>query len=1175
MLEVKYGSKQNEELELHFSSNYQWSFSLGRAVVIFGALFFIIINADAQNYNERCKWVTVFNEDISLDTLAVIPNSINISNSDSAYFLLEIKGPGKVQLRGTKKETDSVLVCYKILPFSFNERYFHRSLAAYDSNARFKDPVKATDPFLQREELFSIEGLNKSGSISRGISFGSNQNAFVNSTLNLNMEGKLTENLNIRAAITDENVPFQPEGNTQQLRDFNNVFIELYNENISITGGDVVLKNRPSHFLKYHKNVQGGLAKLNYLITDSIKAQSSLGISVAKGRFASVKIPALEGVLGPYRIPGPDNENFVIILANSEKVFLDGKLLQRGFNNDYIIDYNSAEISFTNSILITQFSRIRIDYEYSDRNYSRTIAAATHHQEMSRMEFFINAYSEKDNRNKPLLTALEDEDKLLLSNIGDQLEQAIISGADSTGFSRNSILYKKIKAVDNAGNVYEVYKYSTDQDSAVYKVTFSNVGPGNGNYVRGKAMANGTVYQWLPPKNGVPQGQYEPEIRIPAPNKKQMVTTGAKYKINKYEEVHAEIALSDQDINLFSELDQDDNKGHAIKTGIASKGRSLKFMPEYLVNTFTDFEFNDRFFNPVDRFRYIEYDRDWGYNELVEHKKTDEIILNAGVGFRKDSDNGLEYEMSYRKRGQQVNGFQHRAKFDKELGRFLLNASLFTLKNDLDSLHSQWIRYGTEISYRSKWLIPGYAYQVDKHRVQSPVTHVVKRSAMYFNEHSFYLQSGKQSPLEFELRHSIREDMTPSDGDFVDFTKANTTQIRLNKDLEHQKVNMTFAYRNLENHQLGEDEESLSGRLNWQSNWLNDHIRSDLMYSISNSRELKREFVFIAVPTGQGTHTWRDLNDDNLQDLNEFFVAINPDERNYAKIFVPTKEFVTAFQNLFVYRISFDMPMSWRKENGLKKFLSRFSSNTSWSADIKTTDTAIETRLFAFAKDVEQKLLLSEKSLLRSTLFYNRTSTRYGAEVGYLSTNRKQLLSGGFDSRATEEYNFSFRLNLSRLYSLKIHSSTATKDVQSDFLEGRNYRISTQKVSPELAWQPTGNVRISGQYGYKRKQNVLKAESAENASADEFMLNVKFNKAVRNTFKAQLKWVEITFEGQENTPIGYDLLNALRPGTNITWGVNWQQKIASGLQVNLSYNGRKSEGVNVVHLGSVQVNALF
>lgn len=109
--------------------------------------------------------------------------------------------------------------------------------------ARFQDAQMANLPtFDSREELFPSTNLYKSGSLTRGISFGNTQNVFVNSALNLQLEGAISDNLNIRASITDQIVPFQAEGNTQQIQDFDNVLIELYNDDFSLAAGDVVLQ---------------------------------------------------------------------------------------------------------------------------------------------------------------------------------------------------------------------------------------------------------------------------------------------------------------------------------------------------------------------------------------------------------------------------------------------------------------------------------------------------------------------------------------------------------------------------------------------------------------------------------------------------------------------------------------------------------------------------------------------------------------------------------------------------------------------------------------------------------------------------------------------------------------------------------------------------------------------
>lgn len=1137
-----------------------------RLIAIVG-LFALSQNVQAQSSSKRCKWVKEFENPIFLDSLSIVPESL-LEYDIKTHNISE----GTVTFSRPQGQ-DSLLVCYQVFPISFHHKYQNRSLAIYDSNAIFKDPVKESNT-LQREELFSTEGLYKSGSISRGISFGNNQDVFVNSALNLNMDGKLTDDIFIRAAITDQNVPYQPEGNTQQLQDFDNVFLQIYNDNFSITGGDVVFKNGESNFLRYYKNVQGGIADLSYNIGNS-EATTSAGFSVAKGKFASVIIDAVEGLSGPYRIPGPDAQRFLLILANSERVFIDGEQLTRGFDNDYIIDYNSGEITFTNKVLITQFTRIRVDYEYSDQNYSRSISVGSHEQSIGKLKIGVSAYSEQDNENRPLLFDLTDDDKVYLSSIGDSLELATTTTVDSVGYSEDLILYKKVQIIDNDGNAHQVYQYSTNPDSAVYKLSFSEVGYGNGDYELLQSNTNGRVYEWVSPVNGVRQGRFSPVSRLATPNKKQMVTVQAGYELSDYERVYSEVAFSDQDVNLYSEIDNDDNKGYAIKSGIRSEGRSVGFLNDYKLKAYADFEIDHKNFTAIDRFRYIEFDRDWNFDPNTDSRKIEDKIVNAGVGVEKDNNNLFFYDFTHRMRGPQVNGFQHRVKADYRLGILQWRTSYFDMSNDMENGTASWKRYSADFSINQKYIVPGYKYAADHNMISDAETDSVSFSSMYFDEHSFYVRNGADADVDFELRHSLREDQSPQNGEIEEFSYSETTTFNLSKSFENQTVKGVFIYRNLDNKLIDETEETVSGRIDWAANLFQNHIRSELTYAIANSQELKREFVFIKVPGGEGTHTWRDLNDDGVQELGEFFEAINVDERNYAKIFTPSNEFVTAYQNLFIYRINIESPRNWRQSAGIKKFISKFSNNTSWSSDKKITDDNLNSRLLAFAEDIDQRDVLSDRTALRSTVFFNRANPVYGLELSYFDNAHKQFLSNGFESRSSTEYSSNLRFNIARQYSVNLYSKKGNKEVLSDFLMDRNYLLEIYQLSPQVSWQPSSSFRLTLQYKYTEKNNILNDESNESALLDEILGEVRLNKAVKSTFSAQLRYVNIDFEGEENSSIGYDLLDALRPGTNITWMVNWQQKITNGLQLNLSYNGRKSESNDPVHVGRVQVSALF
>ncbi|MBK7971372.1 MAG: hypothetical protein IPK08_21905 [Bacteroidetes bacterium] len=65
--------------------------------------------------------------------------------------------------------------------------------------------------------------------------------------------------MEILAAITDNNIPVQPEGNTQQIQDFDKVFIQLSKNQSKLIAGDFELKRPDSYFMNFYKKGQGAV----------------------------------------------------------------------------------------------------------------------------------------------------------------------------------------------------------------------------------------------------------------------------------------------------------------------------------------------------------------------------------------------------------------------------------------------------------------------------------------------------------------------------------------------------------------------------------------------------------------------------------------------------------------------------------------------------------------------------------------------------------------------------------------------------------------------------------------------------------------------------------------------------------------------------------------------------
>ena len=498
------------------------------------SLVFCLLTFSTQGQNNRkCIDTAVQEQSFRLDTLLIDPASITVSPEVGFDYDEATQSISFSTQAGTS--TDSVRVCYRVPNPLLYRPYFNRSLSIYNSSRELNQNRLNPAPGISGSSgLFQVPGLQQTGSITRGITVGNRQNLFVNSSLNLALEGQLSEDLNISAVITDRNVPYQPEGNTQQLRDFDNVFIRLYNPWLDLKVGDVVLQNpiTESHFLKYYKNVRGARASVTQPVGKYWTSETTLAASAAKGRFASISLEPLEGVQGPYRLRGPNNERFIIVLANSERVFLDGKRLERGFQNDYVIDYNLGEITFNTNVVITRFTRIRVDFEFTEQNYGRSNLSFSQELNHDQHQIYLSYYREKDNRNNTLGFDFSDAALDELASLGDNLNGGFLSGVDSTGFVPERILYAR-KDTTIAGEIFEVFEVSQDPEQAVFSLRFTQLGNNQGNYRLITSTSNGRTFEWVAPVNGIPQGDFEPVVQLAAPNQRQMTVLGSRSDFRK------------------------------------------------------------------------------------------------------------------------------------------------------------------------------------------------------------------------------------------------------------------------------------------------------------------------------------------------------------------------------------------------------------------------------------------------------------------------------------------------------------------------------------------------------------------------------------------------------------------------------------------------------------------
>ena len=1126
--------------------------------------------------NLRQKIFKIGADTIQLDTVSIVPNTFSVAFVSPADYRLDFV---KAVLYWKKKPSlESIIVTYRVFPFQLNPV---AQRLRYDSviNNFYAKPFEFNNGLTNAQRgIFDFGTLKAEGSFGRQIGFGNKQDAVLNSTLNLQLSGMLGDSIEIQAAITDNNIPIQPDGTTQQLNEFDQVFLQFKKRNWQLNLGDIDIRQNKNYFLNFYKRLQGISFQTTNPIGKNINSTTLVSGSIAKGKFTRNFIDALEGNQGPYRLRGANSEFFFIILANTERVFIDGELLQRGEDQDYIINYNSAEITFTPRRMITKDSRIQVEFEYADRNFLNANLYLSQEFEINqKLKIRLGAFNNSDAKNSQINQILDDKQRQFLSNIGDSTQKALYPSAVLDTFAVGKILYAKIYI-----GLDSFYQYSTNPALAKYNLSFVDVKQGNGNYVPDFNGANGKVFRYVAPIAGIKQGQYEPVQILVTPKKQQIVNLGIDYAISKNTSFKSEIATSNNDVNTFSVKDNGDDRGWAAKFNLSNE----KLLPsdrKLQLNTSLDYEYVQSKFRPLERLRTVEFSRDWGLPFTLQ--PTNENIIKATASIRDKTNHAIKYGFINYNRSDKYNGFQNSLQHTAGWNGWQIN-NLFVITNfnaaaDKGTFLRPTIDISKQLKQFNNWRL-GAKYSLEQNEVRNRIADTLTPFAFSFDSYTLYMKSDESKNNRYGISFFTRSDKYPAGKNLVrgDRSLNLNLQTELLANPKRQfYLNTTFRKLKVYNAVVSKqkEDETILGRAEYVMNEWKGLLTGNILYEVGAGQEQRRDFAYLEVPAGTGQYAWIDYNSDGVQQLNEFELAAFVDQAKFIRIFTPTNEFIKANFITFNYSLNINPKALLVSPDlkGVKKFLSRLNLITSFQTNKKSVAKGtFEFNPFKYA--VNDTALVTLNTTILNTFSFNRYNSKWGIDFSNLRNTGKSLLTYGYESRKLNDWLVKYRWNISRSFSLTINGKKGLNALftPAQQFANRNFQLSIYSLEPFLTFIRGTSFRLITSYKLDSKKN-LPVYGGEKSSSHSVNIESKYNILQSSSINGKFTFNNIDYKFPANTTVSYIMLDGLLPGKNYLWSLGLSKRLLNNLELNFQYDGRKSGISKPVHIGRAAITALF
>jgi hypothetical protein len=804
-----------------------------------------------------------------------------------------------------------IVVSYTRLPFLLGSVYSLREIefAPGDSELAPKS-VEPIPPDRTTASRAAAGNLVFGGLKSISFTVGSNRSATFDQTLRATVEGNLTPTIRVKALLSDDNLPIQPEGNTQELEYLDKVYVEITGSRAGATLGDIAYENAISDFNSFRRELKGASGSLR--VAENTRVEAAGGSS--KGVFRSVSFRGSDQLQGPYDLLPAGGLVREVIIAGTEKVYFDGDLLLRGENRDYTIDYDRGTVTFTARRPVSADTEISVDFEFTQEQYDRSSAFGSSVSEdlAGGLKLAVLAAAEWDDADRPKSVTIDENDRETIAAAGDDAAAAVAGGATLVGAGNGDYV---VVPADTIAGVPEHFEF--DDSAGTHDVVFTDVGTSRGDYLLdGVSLKGIPIFRFV----GASGGRYVVGRRLPLPQSHSIYTARLSKEGPGWLGFDLQYNVSDFDANTLSELGDGDNVGDAGEAKLR-----IQRIPVAVGNL----EISGSFSTILDRYRSLEktrssyFYRDWNLeNEPLSGR---EILEEIASTFTRADRLKLGYQLGRLDRDD-FRGVKHEVRGELNLASDRALTGRAFSSDVTGGSEERTRRHGAVGASYGVWkTVPSVEFATEEYLASSPE---LPDSGVSYRRYAVRLNNRREGRFGYSLQVEQRdtEELTDTTGGWsptrTDRTFGGSIASRSSPSLQGEVV---YSHRIRDDKVTGDTRSSDLARLNGLVRSERVGLRSTVEYEIGQNRQREQKRSVVFVGDGKG-------------DYNELGEPVGKGRGAYTVVLLPTDETIPTQRVALTWNLSLKAPVSEAEGGIFSWLLANVSLNQSLSVSEETTE---------------------------------------------------------------------------------------------------------------------------------------------------------------------------------------------------------------------------------------------